>query len=204
MDPLTSALAAGVVGKIFGGGSPNMSQTNSQLELIRQIGKRAIDLYDNTDLEASDARAVALQQQIASDNAMRLLEQYDGISAAKGSSIFKSSTVKDRARSEIANSASESAASLAAQLETTRSQRKASLLPNVSNGVAGMQGSMAMDQFRNEQLAANEAGIFGLGSLLSQKTQSGGGGTSQYSSPIGPVDPSQLGKELAKVLGRYR
>jgi hypothetical protein len=170
MDFNLGQIAAGAVARLFGGGSPNMAETNRQLQLSRQLTQMGIDLYNNTDLESTDNQAVANLQQNAMQDALAALNQYDATSSARGSSIFKDSTVKDRARTDIAYDSGRDARSLASNLLTTRANRKAALLPNPSAPLQGMQGAAAMDQFNNDQLAAQQGGIFNLAyGLLNKK-----------------------------------
>jgi hypothetical protein len=148
-----------------------MAETNRQLQLSRQLTQMGIDLYNNTDLAATDSEAVANLQQNGMQDALAALNQYDATASARGSSIFKGSTVKDQARTNIAYESGRDARSLASNLLTTRANRKAALLPNPSAPLQGMQGAAAMDQFGNDQLAAQQNGIFNLayGILNSKK-----------------------------------
>jgi hypothetical protein len=165
------SIAAGAIGRLFGGGSPDMTETNRQLALSRKLTQMGIDLYNNTDFEATDNEAVANLQRNGMQDALAALNQYDATASARGSSIFKDSTVKDRARTGIAYDSGRDARSLASNLLTTRANRKAALLPNPSAPLQGMQGAAAMDQFNNDQLAAQQGGIFNLayGILNSKK-----------------------------------
>jgi len=171
MDFNLGQIAVGAVARLFGGGSPNMAETNRQLQLSRQLTQMGIDLYNNTDLAATDSEAVANLQQNGMQDALAALNQYDATASARGSSIFKGSTVKDQARTNIAYESGRDARSLASNLLTTRANRKAALLPNPSAPLQGMQGAAAMDQFGNDQLAAQQNGIFNLayGILNSKK-----------------------------------
>ena len=162
MDFNLGQIAAGAVARLFGGGSPDMKETNRQLQLSRKLTQMGIDLYNNTDLAATDSEAVANLQQNGMQDALAALNQYDATASSRGSSIFKDSTVKDRARTGIAYDSGRDARSLASNLLTTRANRKAALLPNPSAPLQGMQGAMAMDQFNNDQLAAQQSGIFNL------------------------------------------
>ena len=182
------SIAAGAIGRLFGGGSPDMTETNRQLELSRKLTQMGIDLYNNTDLAATDSEAVANLQQNGMQDALAALNQYDATASARGSSIFKDSTVKDRARTGIAYDSGRDARSLASNLLTTRANRKAALLPNPSAPLQGMQGAMAMDQFGNDQLAAQQNGIFNLayGILNSKKKKNPGDPTEP---PFGTTPP---------------
>ncbi len=172
MDFNLGQIAAGAASRLLGGGSPNMTETNRQLQLSRQLTQMGIDLYNNTDLEATDNQAVANLQQNGMQDALAVLNQYDATAASRGSSIFKGSTVKDQARTNIAYDSGRDARSLASNLLTTRANRKAALLPNPSAPLQGMQGAAAMDQFNNDQLAAQQGSIFNLAyGLLNQKKQ---------------------------------
>ena len=147
-----------------------MAETNRQLQQSRQLTQMAIDLYNNTDLAATDAQAVAELQQNGMQDALSALNQYDATSAARGSSIFKGSTVKDQARTDIAYNSGRDSRMLASNLLTTRANRKAALLPNPSAPLQGMQGAAAMDQFNNDQLAAQQGAIFNIAyGLMNQK-----------------------------------
>lgn len=170
MDFNLGQITAGAVARLFGGGSPDMKETNRQLQLSRQLTQMGIDLYNNTDLESTDNEAVANLQQNGMQDALAALNQYDATASSRGSSIFKDSTVKDRARTGIAYDSGRDARSLASNLLTTRANRKAALLPNPSAPLQGMQGAMAMDQFGNDQLAAQQGSIFNLAyGLLNKK-----------------------------------
>lgn len=193
MDFNLGQIAAGAVARLFGGGNPNMAETNRQLQLSRELTQMGIDLYNNTDLAATDSEAVANLQQNGMQDALAALNQYDATSAARGSSIFKGSTVKDQARTGIAYESGRDARSLAANLLTTRANRKAALLPNPSAPLQGMQGAAAMDQFNNDQLAAQQGSIFDLAyGLLNKKKVPTSGQMGGYSAaPIqGGYDPA--------------
>jgi hypothetical protein len=169
------SIAAGAIGRLLGGGGPDMTETNRQLRQSRQLTQMAIDLYNNTDLAATDAQAVAELQQNAGQDAMSALNNYDAMMAARGSSMFKGSTAKNQARTDIAYNAGRDSRSLASNLLTTRANRKAALLPNPSAPLQGMQGAMAMDQFANDQKAAQQNAIFNIayGLMNSKNTKVG-------------------------------
>ena len=168
------SIAAGAIGRLLGGGGPDMTETNRQLRQSRQLTQMAIDLYNNTDLAATDAQAVAELQQNAGQDAMSALNNYDAMMAARGSSVFKGSTAKNQARTDIAYNAGRDSRTLASNLLTTRANRKAALLPNPSAPLQGMQGAMAMDQFSNDQKAAQQNAIFNIAyGLMNSKTKTG-------------------------------
>jgi hypothetical protein len=182
------SIAAGAIGRLLGGGGPDMTETNRQLRQSRELTQMAIDLYNNTDLNAIDSQAVAELQTNAQQDAMSALNNYDAMSAARGSSIFKGSTAKDQARTDIAYNAGRDSRSLASNLLTTRANRKAALLPNPSAPLQGMQGAMAMDQFSNDQKAAQQNSIFNIAyGLMNPDKKPGASGAKQMDYSPAPI-----------------
>ena len=188
MDFNIGQIAAGAISRLLGGGQPNMVETNRQLQQSRQITQMGIDLYNNTDLAATDAQAIAELQANAQQDAMSALNNYDAMSSARGSSIFKGSTVKDQARTDIAYNSGRDARTLASNLLTTRANRKAALLPNPSSPIQGMQGAMAMDQYANDRAAAQQNAIFNIAyGLMNPDKKPGTSGAKQMDYSPAPI-----------------
>lgn len=157
-----TSIAAGAISKLFGGKSPGQRNTELAMAKLNEITQAGLELYKNSNLEESDRRAVNTYRESAIDDAMNILSGYDARTAAAGSPIYKGSTVKDRARSQIAGDVSQKVSDYQMNLDTSRANRQAALLPNPSSAIAGLQGAGAMDQFANQNYAANQNGLFDL------------------------------------------
>lgn len=198
MDPGVASLLAGTVTGLFGGGRPSgPNYTKAQYEILNDITRRGMELFDRTDLEASDRKAVDKFRGVTMQDAMRLLGEYDAYAAGAGSPMWKDSTTKSRSRNQIASDAANRTAQMEADLEISRPQRKAALLPNPASAAQAMQGAMAMDQIGLQQAAANQQALFGgvydlVGMLGKKRSYSGPTTQRQYSQPAGPVDPAAL------------
>lgn len=147
----------GLLGGIFGGGDSGPDYPEMQFRMWQKAMQRAFELYDSTNLEQLDTQAVSTLNDQAMQQAMKMLGNYDARAASMGSPLGKSDTKKDRSRTQIAADVATPAAQLAAQLLTTRPQRKAALLPNPAQAAAGAGQAQYLDQ-RNEARAAGEMG----------------------------------------------
>jgi len=169
---------AGVVGGIAGlfgkGSGRRMDKVQQQLNMLNQINQRGTDLYDNTNLEESDAKATDLIRNLSTQDALNILSSYDGSAAGAGSPIWKDSTSKGRARNQIAFNASNVANRYAADLETSRANRKAALLPSPAGAAQGLSAASAIDSVQNEQNQADQnalfQGVYGLSGILGKSS----------------------------------
>lgn len=129
-------LGVGLLNGIFGGGQSTPGYVIDNYKLQNDAFRRAMELYDQTNLEQLDNAAIAKYSNAAIQNAMTILSNYDAQAASAGSPLYKSDTQKVRARGQIAADTSIPLAQFAAQLLASRPQRQAALLPNPSQ-IAG-------------------------------------------------------------------
>jgi hypothetical protein len=153
IDPTIISAGVGLLGSLFGGRrNTTPSYVAEQYNLRNAADRRAMDLYDRTNLEETDARAVESYRTGALQSALAALNNYDAQAAGRGSSILKADTAKERSRNQIAADAVRPVSEFAAGLETSRANRKAQLLPNVGGNMAAAQ---YLDNFNLNRSQAN-------------------------------------------------
>lgn len=203
-------MGVGLLRSFLGGGSPQVPEyLRKSYQLENQIRQAGLDLYNNTNLEASDSEALGAYSRTAMDAAMKMAGNYDARAAAMGSPMGKSDTRKDRARAQTFADSAGRIGEYEANLATTRAQRKAALLPGASPG-ALMQGAQGLDAANAGRYAQDSQGWADASRLIYGLFPQGGssgrndrtGGTLGNSSML-PWDPT-LGNDPWNVLGMPR
>jgi hypothetical protein len=178
MDASLISAAVGALGGLFGSRRPNNANLEQNLALTNDIIRRATELYDRTDLAANDAQTITAFRENAMRDAMAAAMNYDARAASAGSNLYKSDTAKDRARNQIFADQANRTATLEAELNSTRPQRQASLLPNPNAAAAGTQAAAILDQqtLANNAATADLIGSVGtiLGQIYGRRGQSAG------------------------------
>lgn len=177
MDPAIISAGVGLIGSLFGGRrNSTPSYMAEQYNLRNAADKRALSLYDSTNLEELDAQAVGSLRASALKNAMDALSNYDAIAAGRGSGAYKMDTAKDRSKNQIAADSVAPVAQFEANLATSRPQRKAALLPNVGNNTGA---ASYLDNFNMQSGQADAdmwAQIMQIAGRLANSRGSGSGG----------------------------
>jgi hypothetical protein len=147
-----------------------------QYNLRNAADRRAMSLYDSTNLDQLDAQAVESLRTGAMSQAMQALSNYDAVAAGRGSGTFKADTAKDRSRNQIAADSVAPVAQFEANLATSRPQRKAALLPNVGGNTGA---ASYLDNFNLAQGQADAdmwAQIMQIAGRIANQRGSGGSG----------------------------
>jgi hypothetical protein len=166
MDPTTIAAGVGLIGSLFGGGQQQPGYVKQNYGYINGILQRGLGLYDNTDLNAQDNQTVNDYSTGAMHTAMAMLGNYNAQAAGNGSGAWKADTMKDRAMSQIAGDQASRVADLRAQLDSTRPERKAALLPSAMQAAMGGQDAMYLDGQQRAQQGAQTQGILSAAQLV--------------------------------------
>ena len=159
----------GLLSSVFGGGgsrTPSFVKENYKLQ--NKLNKEALDLYRSTDLAAQDDQTLAAYSGGAMERAMRLLSNYDAARAGQSGRIGGIDTRADRSRAQIAADASTKVGDLQASLLSTRSQRKAALLPSAAGAASGFQSAAYLDQAESARQAGQDNGLVQIASLLAK------------------------------------
>lgn len=177
MDPAIISAGVGLIGSLWGGRrNSTPSYMAEQYNLRNAADRRAMSLYDSTDLDQLDAQAVSSLRTGAMQQAMQALSNYDAVAAGRGSAMYKGDTAKDRSRNQIAADSVQPVAQFEANLATSRPQRKAALLPNVGNATGA---ASYLDNFNLAQGQANTdmwAQVMQIAGRLANQRRSGSGG----------------------------
>lgn len=199
-------LLGGVLG---GGGSKTPSFVAENYKLQNSLWKKALDLYNQTNLETQDAQTLALYNDGAMQRAMGLLQNYDATRAGASGRIGAQDTQLSRGRGQIASDTAQQVSQLGAQLSSTRPQRKAALLPSAAGASSGFQSAAFLDQAEQQRQQAEMNGLFGLapliGQLLTKKKGAGTPGTNDaYGAIYGNKSANLNLPDISAVLGAIR
>lgn len=177
MDPLVVSAGVGLLSGMFGGKPKTPGYVKENYQLQNDLFKRAMGLYDNTDLAAVDQSAITAYSDSTMQEALKFLQNYDALAAGSGSAIGKSDTRKDRSRAQIASDSASKVGSLEASLISSRPNRQAALLPSVGSVAQGVPAAAYLDQQVADQNQQQMQGILDaaqvIGTLWPTKSATG-------------------------------
>lgn len=169
MDPATIGLVLGAATSLFGGKKATTpAHLKQNYRLSNAILQRAIDLYDGTNFEELDRKALDAYTKTSMDQAFAALNNYDAILSGKGISILKDDTAKNRARTQIAADSTQDVGKMEAGLISTRPNRQAQLLPNTGDAANLAGTAQTLDAFDMNRSAAEQNAMLSLASVVAK------------------------------------
>lgn len=146
-------VASGILGGLGGlfGKKQGPTMQDMLFGKYSQILDEAMRLYNTTDLEQIDRKSLADYRKNVDKDVNQSMSNYDARLAAAGYDPTFTDTEKTRTLGRIAKEGADSVASMEADLERSRPQRKLALLPNAGSVAGGFDMASRLDAYRQNQ-----------------------------------------------------